>query len=90
MIKTRNPIKPMVIKEKSYTGHILAVMALWILAMSFDYHDEELSRLQMERNAAHQAAEVYEERIKALEACEAKRISGYYYQDRAFVCPQEV
>ena len=81
------PIKPMIVVEKghkkSYVPHILAVAALWVAAMSLDAKDQ----MDMEREAATRAAEIYEERIKLLKDCEEKRIVGYWYQGMAYGCP---
>jgi hypothetical protein len=81
------PIKPMIVVEKnhkkSYIPHILAVLSLWVAAMSLDAKDQ----MNMERESATRAAEIYEERIAILKDCEAKKITGYYYQGRVFACP---
>ena len=81
------PIKPMIVVEdghkKSYVPHILAVAALWVAAMSLDAKDQ----MDMEREAATRAAEIYEERIAILKDCEAKKITGYYYQGQVYACP---
>ena len=81
------PIKPMIVVEKnhrrSYIPHVLAVAALWVAAMSLDAKDQ----MNMERESATRAAEIYEERIAILKDCEAKRITGYYYQGQVYACP---
>jgi hypothetical protein len=80
------PIKPMIVVEKdhkNYIPHVLAVAALWVAAMSLDAKDQA----QQERESATRAAEIYEERIKLLEDCEAKKIAGYYYQGQVYGCP---
>lgn len=48
-MKTRTPIRPMHVREKSYLPHLLAIGCLWGLAMSMDYADKAAAA---EENAA--------------------------------------
>jgi hypothetical protein len=86
-MKPNVPYGPCIVVDKnhrrSYIPHILAVLSLWVAAMSLDAKDQ----MDMEREAATRAAEIYEERIKLLVDCEEKKITGYYYQGRVFACP---
>lgn len=50
------PIRPMIVKEKSYVPHLLAIACLWLAAMSMDYHDQAAA--EAERAASWQAQHI--------------------------------
>lgn len=85
-MKIRHPIKPLVIKPKSYIPHLIAIAALWAAAMTLDYSNQ----MENEREAATRAAEIYESRIKILDFCEQKKITGYYRGDTPYACPHSL
>lgn len=39
-MKTRTPIRPVIVAPKYYLPHILAVLFLWSLVMTLDYYDQ--------------------------------------------------
>lgn len=46
-MSTRTPIRPLIIREKSYTLHLVSALAFLLLAMTLDYREQALEAQQV-------------------------------------------
>ena len=46
-MKPRTPIRPLIIREKSYTLHLVSALAILLLAMTLDYREQAMEAQQI-------------------------------------------